>query len=189
MILINAQLFIRYLVYHDDVTYMTDKIFIVDTTVFIAGYILNNLKGTDVITVPEVVNELSDDKKLFLERALNDNLRIEPSKIDTIEYVKDVARNTGDINKLSDTDISLIAKAIEYSKKKDVVILSDDYAIQNVCSKIGIKSEGIIQRGIKEEIIWKKKCTGCKRIYDMGDICPICGSDLKIKVVKKYERN
>jgi len=168
---------------------MIERIFIVDTTVFITGYILDDLGMVDVITVPEVVNEISDDNKIFLERALNHNLKIEESKNEMIEQVKDVARKTGDINKLSDTDISLIAKAVEYRSKKDVVILSDDYAIQNVCSKIGIKSEGILQGGIKEEIIWKKKCTGCKRIYDKGDICPICGSDLKIKVVKKYERN
>lgn len=164
---------------------MIERIFIVDTTVFITGYILDDLGMVDVITVPEVVNEISDDNKIFLERALNHNLKIEESKNEMIEQVKDVARKTGDINKLSDTDISLIAKALEYNKKKDVVILSDDYAIQNVCSRIGIKSGGILQRGIKEEIVWKKKCVGCKRIYDEGDICPVCGSDLKIKVVKR----
>jgi len=164
---------------------MVDKIVIVDTTVFITGYIISNLNDISVVTVPEVVSELSSENKIFLERALSNNMRIEPSKDDMIEYVKDVARRTGDINKLSDTDISLIAKALEYNKKKDVVILSDDYAIQNVCSRIGIKSGGILQRGIKEEIVWKKKCVGCKRIYDEGDICPVCGSDLKIKVVKR----
>jgi len=168
---------------------MIDKIFIVDTTVFITGYILNGLSGIDVITVPEVVNELQYSKNIFLEIALNDNLGIESSREDTIKQVKNMAKETGDINKLSDTDISLIAKALEYNNKKDVVILSDDYAIQNVCSKFGIKSKGIIQAGIKEEIIWKKRCIGCKRIYNEGDICPVCGSDLKIKKVKRYERD
>jgi UPF0271 protein len=57
--------------------------------------------------------------------------------------------------------------------------MTDDYAVQNVASMIGIKVEPISQSRIKDKIIWGKKCTGCMKRFDRGEECPICGSPLK----------
>jgi UPF0271 protein len=163
---------------------MVDKIFILDTSVFILGYDIRDMRA---VTVPEVADELLGKKKVFLDIAVKKGLRIKRSREESIKRVKKIAKETGDIEKLSSTDISLLAKAIDCGK--DAIVLSDDYAIQNVCSKFGMRFKGIQQGEIKRDIIWKKRCVGCKRIYEKGDICPICGSKLKIKVVKKGERH
>jgi len=163
---------------------MADKIFVLDTSIFILGYDVGDMKA---VTVPEVVDELLGKNKVFLDIAVKKGLRIESSRKESIKRVKKIAKETGDIEKLSSTDISLLAKAIDYGKA--AIVLSDDYAIQNICSKFGMQFEGIQQGEIKRDITWKKRCVGCKRIYEKGDICPICGSKLKIKVVKKGERH
>ncbi len=162
---------------------MVDKIFVLDTSVFILGYDIGDMK---TVTVPEVANELLGKKKVFLDIAVKKGLKIKRSRKESIKRVKKIAKETGDIEKLSSTDISLLAKAIDCGK--DTIVLSDDYAIQNVCSKFGMRFKGLQQEEIKRDIIWKKRCVGCKRIYEKGDICPICGSKLKIKMVKKSER-
>lgn len=63
--------------------------------------------------------------------------------------------------------------------KEEGVLLTDDYAVQNVASMLGIKVEPVVQKKIKDVLIWQKVCIGCKRKFDSGDICPVCGSPMR----------
>lgn len=78
--------------------------------------------------------------------------------------------------------MDILAKSLEYPNS---VLLTDDFSIQNLASFLGIKTETISNKKIKHKIIWHKQCIGCKKIYDNGNICLICGSKLIKKIKEK----
>ncbi len=139
----------------------------------------------NMVTVPEVAAEILDEASAIYFSVKN--LRVEEASRESVEEVVEIAKRTGDIHKLSKTDISVLAKALDEVKKgNEVVLVTDDYAIQNVAMKLGIKFEGIIQSQISKEFKWVKVCKGCGRRID-SDVCPVCGSEAVIRRVKDDE--
>jgi len=111
-------------------------------------------------------------------------VRIEPPLQSFIREVTAKARATKDSEELSRTDIDLLAKALEYSRNEDTILVTDDYAVQNTAISLGIKVIPAGQKKIKDVLIWEKFCIGCKRRFPQGDDCPVCGTPLK-KMRKK----
>jgi len=131
----------------------------------------------DMVTVPEVIEEIKDkNSRLFLSII---DIRVEDADAESVKKVKKVATESGDIHKLSDTDIKLIAKALEL-KEKDAVLVTDDYAIQNVASLLGIQVDNILQPTIEKTYRWTRMCRGCGRQTD-HDTCPVCGSETYLR--------
>jgi len=103
-----------------------------------------------------------------------------------VERAREAARSTGDIDKLSEVDLSLIALAIEVA---EATVVTDDYRVQNVLKSLGISflpAGEIGDRTISETWSWTHRCKGCGRFFDepqKKDECPICGS-----IVRKYRR-
>jgi len=136
----------------------------------------------NMVTVPEVVAEILDEASALYFSVKN--FRVEEASPESVEEVKEAARKTGDIHKLSDTDIKVLAKALDEIKKgKEVVLVTDDYAIQNVAMSLGIRFDGILHRQISKEFKWVKVCRGCGRRIE-SEICPVCGSEAIIRRVK-----
>ncbi|WP_175266708.1 hypothetical protein [Acidiplasma cupricumulans] len=81
--------------------------------------------------------------------------------------------------------MDIIALALQFN----AIIITDDYAIQNVASRLKIKYSGASINEIKREIRWLYRCTGCHKIYN-EDIkeCPVCGHKLK-RFTKNYRFN
>ena len=150
--------------------------YIADSSVFILGMPLPPPPQNRTITTPDVLRELKDmQSKMALEAAVDQGMRIEPPLPHLVSKVCDHARATGDIARLSETDIGLLAKTLEY----DGSLCTDDYAIQNVAESLGIKTEPIAQEQIRETFEWGMRCTGCGRRFESGDqTCPVCGSRL-----------
>ncbi len=139
----------------------------------------------NMVTVPEVAAEILDEASAIYFSVKD--LRVEEASTESVEEVVEMAKKTGDIHKLSKTDIRVLAKALDEMKKgNEVVLVTDDYAIQNVAMKLGIKFEGIIQSQISKEFKWVKVCKGCGRRID-SDICPVCGSEAVVRRVKDDE--
>lgn len=102
-----------------------------------------------------------------------------PSK-DSIDKVGTAAEKTGDIDRLSPTDIQVLALALELSAP----LISDDYSIQNVAKSLGVNCLPMETRGIKRIYYWKYVCRGCGKEYDRRlPECDVCGKDL---VPRKY---
>jgi UPF0271 protein len=148
-------------------------IHIADASLFI---IRKRLEGT-VVTVPSVVEELRDENSRTILELMN--VRIEPPLSSFKKKVMTKAGITRDSEELSETDIDILAKALEYSEREDTVLVSDDFAVQNTAIQLGIRVIPAGQRKIKDVLVWEKQCIGCKRRFPQGNECPVCGSEMK----------
>jgi endoribonuclease Nob1 len=152
--------------------------YITDSAVFIMGNC--NYDSSLMITVPSVADELkSRDSVLRFDLAKEGGLRVEWPEPEMVKEVRKMAEHTRDSEELSKTDIEILAKALEHRDR--CILLTDDYAVQNVAVQLGIQVKPIAQKRIKDIIIWQKQCIGCKKIFNDGDVCLICGSALKKK--------
>lgn len=153
-------------------------IHIADSSLFIIG---KRIEG-NIITVPSVVDEIRDERSRTIMELMN--VRIEPPLQSCIREVTAKARTTKDSEELSKTDIDLLAKALEYTRNEDTILITDDYAVQNTAIQLEIKVMPAGQKKIKDILLWEKFCIGCKRRFPQGDDCPVCGTPLK-KMRKK----
>lgn len=131
----------------------------------------------DLYTTPEAVREVRRHGSTpQLDATLATKVRVLTPAAESLEAVDEVARDTGDVARLSPTDRGLLALAREICG----TILTDDYSIQNVASRLGIPYERVLERGIVEVVRWRYRCTGCGRFFEepMKE-CPVCGSRVK----------
>jgi UPF0271 protein len=140
------------------------------------------------LTVPMVADELRDLRsRHLLENALeNDLLKLREPVEGSVEKIRVLAAEHG-FQKLSDTDISLLALAFELKESgEEFVLVSDDYSVQNFCKLLEIKFESVIRGKIKKTISFSKRCRGCGKKFPnsfTGANCPDC--DSKVASTKK----
>lgn len=159
---------------------MTDEVYILDTSALIAGFI-PSLEEVDQMTVSDVIKEARGlSVKLGLETAITSGqVKIEDPPEKAVAEVKSEAAKTGDT--VSNTDIKLLALAFHLHKsRKKPVLVTDDYAIQNLAALLGIPYSRVAQPGIKDVFKWKKICPSCGEVYPPEvSRCKVCGSWLK----------
>ncbi len=140
------------------------------------------------IIIPQgVLNELmawglSDRIKILL----GVRIHIQSASDASRRKVKEAAEVTGDIDRLSPTDIEVLSLAVELG----VPLISDDYSIQNVSNRMGIQHIPMEQRGIRKVFFWKYRCAGCGKEYerDIGE-CTVCGHKLKSFKYRSEEKS
>ncbi|MEM2907490.1 MAG: hypothetical protein QW739_05410 [Candidatus Odinarchaeota archaeon] len=110
---------------------------------------------------------------------------------ESLNNVLNVSLKTGDSIKLSLTDLKLIALGRDLSGEYDVIIVSDDYSIQNICVEIGVKFKSLREGGIRRQIKWVKYCPACFREESKQDSirCEVCGTALKVKPAKRVGKD
>ncbi len=152
-----------------------------DSPVFIYGI---KVAGT-IYTVPKVVQELrSVNADVTLHELLKEGLKIEPPLEKDVKAVMEKAKSTGDYPKLSPADIDVLAKALQING----TLVTDDYSVQNVAARLGIETRVIRQQRIKRVLTWRYRCIGCGRIYTTEMPCPVCGSKVRLKPIRKGTR-
>jgi UPF0271 protein len=159
------------------------RIFIIDTSAILSGKPIN-LDNAIMITTSSVSNELKPGGRDYqtLQFLIEKGLSINSPSQDSINKIKTISNETGDIDRLSEVDIDVLALALDINAEndKEAVILTDDYSIQNVAQVLNIKFESISQRGITKRFIWSRQCLGCgKNFKENLKTCPICGSATK----------
>jgi UPF0271 protein len=156
---------------------MKEKIYVIDTSGFIAGTTFTDGRS---ITVPGVVDEIIDNNTRFrLDLLLDTGLKIETPLEVCLDIVKSAAVSTGDNSVLSKTDIDILAKALQLTRELNTVLITDDYAVQNVAASLMIQCQPATTSGIKKIIKWELRCTGCGTVVRSGIECPICASSIK----------
>ncbi|RDI72181.1 NOB1 family endonuclease [Halopelagius longus] len=147
---------------------------ILDSSAFINEYHTTE----QTASIPMVNEELEGEASFRFDAMEGSGMHIHIPASGTVEKVRRAAGETGDRETLSDTDVRLLAAAFEL----DGVLVTDDYAMQNVADKLNVQVEVIAQDGISEQRDWKYQCQGCGREFDDNkDRCPVCGMDLARK--------
>ena len=95
------------------------------------------------------------------------------------------ASKAGDAHLLSETDMQLLSLALEYKARGYVPkIVTDDYSIQNVATRMGIGFSALATFGIKRLLEWVRYCPACHKQYSTNfkaKECQVCGTELKRK--------
>jgi UPF0271 protein len=164
------------------------KIYILDTSAFLSGKPIHFEKN-NIITSQSVSDELKPGGRQYnaFQFLIEKGLAIKEPSIKSINKIKEIINKTGDINRLSKTDIEILALALDINtNEKKGVIITDDYSIQNVANYLNIEFEPINQLGITKRFIWTCRCRGCsKKFKENIKICPICGTETKTVISSK----
>lgn len=132
----------------------------------------------EAYTTPSVVAELVDLRsKCRYEALLATGLIVrEPDECHR-NAVETAAAECGDAERLSGTDREILALALELA----AVLVTDDFAVQNVAHRLKISTRSIHQRSARP-IRWRFRCSGCGRFYREAGECPVCGAAIKRKL-------
>jgi UPF0271 protein len=160
---------------------------VLDTSAFVAGFDPFSSDKEQMIA-PKVEEELKRNSmvKMRFEAALESGrVKVRAPSQEFLNQVKMASNKVGDSFKLSETDIELLALALELkSMGYDPQIVSDDYSIQNVATQIGIEFLALATFGIKRLLEWIRYCPACYREYPANSStkeCQVCGTALKRK--------
>jgi UPF0271 protein len=159
---------------------LREKLLVLDTSAIIGGF-TPGLSKAGLVTVRRVLEEARDFcSRLKLETAvmLGKIEVLEPSE-ESVRKVYEQIRETGD--QVSKTDIELLALSLDL-KERGAILLTDDYAIQNLAVLLDIPYRKVSLPGIKEVFRWASVCPACEKTYASSALeCPSCGLVLKRK--------
>ncbi len=142
----------------------------------------------DEFTVPKVEEEIklkAMDQLRFNTAVEGGKLKVQMPSEEYLAKVKTAATIVGDSFFLSETDTQVLALALELKATgHNPRIITDDYSIQNVATKIGIEYTSLTTFGISRLLKWIRYCPACRRQYPANYSsreCPVCGTPLKRK--------
>lgn len=144
----------------------------------------------ETYSVPEVRDELREQTGPSYRLAISSSsgkLKIQSPTTSSLEEVTEGARALGDKVALSKADKSVLALALDLRREgKMPIIVSDDYAVQNVAEGIGVSYQPLATLGIREKYNWTYYCPACFRRYAADvQVCGVCGTRLKRKPIQK----
>ena len=104
--------------------------------------------------------------------------------------MEEKSKVTGDIKALSKPDLNVVALALELmnTTNNEIILYTNDYSMENLCSELKIKFKTLYKKGIKEKIYFEVYCPYCKTTYkseDLNKSCERCGLKLKRRFLKK----
>ena len=159
---------------------------ILDTSALI-NWPIDSLDGGFVVNGQRSeIERVAPERMLSIETARMNWVSPSP---ESVQESTVIARKTGDIDGLSETDLHLFALAIELGGHMH----TDDYRLQNLCNSVGVEWSPVVSEGISEVWNWEIRCMGCGALAsgtgntrpaseEIGS-CAECGSGLR--VVKK----
>lgn len=157
---------------------MTETL-VIDTGPLMEGYAPP--EDAKCLVPPEVVEEL-DQQGVSTYEILERGLVTSFPTDQAMQLVRDFAEETGDLDVLSLADIALLALAGE----KEATLVTDDYAMQNVASRMGVDARAFAKDGISEEREWEWYCPACREhVGDRKGECPVCGTELKRRPARR----
>lgn len=170
---------------------MHKKTIILDTSAFLAGFDPFSI-DKEQITVPKVHDEVKTTSmaQVRFNAALESGkIKIKTPKTEYTDKIKSSANKLGDSYLLSETDIQLLAIALELkSQGEHPEIITDDYSIQNVAKQNNIEFYALATFGIRRLLEWTRYCPACYKEYPINSsfrVCQVCGTELKRKPKKQ----
>ena len=164
-------------------------IVIYDTSAIIRG-ILNVKSIKYAYTTHSVLKELRKCRANYTKviALIEANILevISPSK-NFVKRVKEKATQLGELGKISDTDLEIIALAMSLkNREEDILVMTNDFAIQNILSHLNIKYKSVGLKEIKESREYVYECKNCHAKYETKySFCPKCGGRVVTKIIRK----
>jgi UPF0271 protein len=155
---------------------------VLDATAFYAGIPFTS--NDSFMTTSAVYDEVEHIKKKHgaLEMLQQTNrLQIREPSDEFITLVKNASVKTGDSTTISKQDITIIALALE----NKIELITDDFAVTNVARQLKIQTLSLMTQGISTVGKWIIYCSMCGKEFSKEKECPICGSKLNRKLIKK----
>jgi len=158
------------------------KVYVLDTTALIARWLLYT--PVRAYTTSLVVSEARDaGSREGAELALQlGRLVIRDPSPRSVEEAWRRAHRHGLAVALSETDVSVAALALELAGEgNDVVVVTDDYALQNLLGLMGLRFQPLRTRGIERLEEYVARCPACGyTARSPGErVCPRCGTPLR----------
>ena len=164
------------------------KVLVLDTSAFIMGF--NPTKTGEAYTVPSVEDELSKGTVTQLRFHVNKEkgkviLRYPTPR--SLESVEAASTKAGEKGRVSQADREVVALAMDLKQDgEDPVIVSDDYAVQNMAEHLHLSYRSLANFGITHKFSWVMYCPACHRRWVGQDkTCRVCGTELKRKVLSR----
>ena len=157
---------------------MKESIFIIDSGIFMNTNQIPELEG-NIITSPLIIDELKSSKAnlLFEMFSANTIINVEIPDKKSINTIIETADKIGQKG-LSKPDIDILSLALQYQviDSKNVVLISDDYALRNIAHELNIKSKSLQTDGGNQKRIYRYICKACNNKFDRSmEICDVCG--------------
>ncbi|MCS7095558.1 MAG: ribonuclease VapC [Nitrososphaerota archaeon] len=160
---------------------------VLDTSAFVAGFDPLSVEAEQYV-VPAVIDEFIGDSstKMRFNLAMESGkLKVKKPDDALLTKVETAAATIGDLAVLSVTDIQILALALQLKIENRLpLIITDDYAIQNVARHLGIEYAPLATFGIRKPIKWIRYCPACHQRYPAeykNKYCILCGMKLKRK--------
>ena len=163
---------------------MSEPAYVLDSTAFYAGipYQGSGRYYTTYLVLEEVKHHSVGSS------FLHSRVHVTEPSADSFNKVKLTAMKTGDAGALSQTDMSLLALALDLAQADGgVSLVSDDFAVRNVAKILSIPlSQTSIKGGAWKNIAWKIYCRGCGKEFTNPKLteCPVCGTRLARKATE-----
>ena len=169
------------------------QVLLLDTSAFIMGYDATDMEA-EHYTVPLVREELreGDLAKLKFDSAnWSGKVKVVTPDPKCLNEVRSVTREMGEAEVLSATDEQLLALGVQL-KSSEPIIVSDDYSVQNIADRLGLRFKSLATHGIRRRFEWIIYCPGCHKIFNVsqpGNVCPMCGTELRRRPGRKWQIN
>jgi len=138
--------------------------------------------------VKEEIKETSMSAVRFTTAVESGKLKIKMPSETFLTKVKASATLVGDVSFLSETDIHILALALQLKTQGyNPQIITDDYSIQNVATQMNVEFASLTTAGIRRRLQWIRYCPACHRRYTPDSpkkTCETCGTSLKRKPVR-----
>ena len=169
------------------------SILIFDANIFLTGLDFNLINDI-IYTTPSILDEIKVRRYSEKNRNIINKIQaaIESKKLlvrlpskPFLNEVKEKSKLTGDFKALSEADSELIALTLELMSEnfnENVIIYTNDYSMENLCSELNIPFSPLGKKGITSRIIWEVYCPFCREIHEARDFnrsCEKCGQKLK----------
>uniref|UniRef100_A0A7J3Z5J9 DNA-binding protein n=1 Tax=Ignisphaera aggregans TaxID=334771 RepID=A0A7J3Z5J9_9CREN len=129
------------------------KALVLDTAAFLAALQLL-MYGIELYTPRSVVEEVKDFESVqrFQLSESIERVKVEDPKHSFVSKAVEVARRHGVLERLSNTDLDVLALALQLSSQGyDVVVLTDDYVLQRILIELGLGFRPVKTRGVEKK--------------------------------------
>ncbi|MBU1120423.1 hypothetical protein KJ660_00940 [Candidatus Micrarchaeota archaeon] len=122
--------------------------YVMDSAVILNNFNFSFKQGELYLTTNSVLDEMIDLRsRQLVEVGLKEGfIEIREPSQNSLELIEKAARELGIERRLAPTDKSILALALELN----LPLLSDDYQIQKVCIKLGLKYDSVFREKIEK---------------------------------------